>query len=168
MADPGGPSEISGQLSVLLAEAFTGVQFQVSPLVVFDVTTLDVVWTDGPTLHEVDLVALEFVLHQQMECWDGFPDAPARIDRISKRRTMSPATEEMLRKVLVAALGIAEREFGGERMYPLPPALTSLRHRAENGTPTEFMDQLFEATSFSPAEAADKPGAPLCRCELCA
>ncbi|WP_461171191.1 hypothetical protein [Arthrobacter sp. Z1-15] len=161
-------AEVSGRLSGLLTEAFTGIQFDVVPLVACDVATLDVSWTDGPSLHDVDTLALQFVLRIQLESWD----APHRlhIDRISKRRNISPAVEEELLTRLCADLETKMTELDMERLYSLPSILGSLRHCPEAGTVPEYLDLLFEATSFHARPAAvDASGLRTlrCRCVLC-
>lgn len=174
MTDRLWPTEVSGRLSELLAAAFTGVRFQIVPLAAYEITTLDVAWTDGPSLHEVDEVALDFVLRAHLDSW-GTPRT-LRIDRISKRRTMSPSVEERLLKVLASEMGMDAGRVDMEKVHPLPPALGSVRYSAEKGTVREFLDMLFEATSFAAAElnAAEpdaggrEPGGLLCRCTLCA
>ena len=160
-------AEVSGRLSSLLTEAFTGIQFDVVPLVACDIATLDVSWTDGPSLHDVDSLALQFGLRIQLESWD----APHRlhIDRISKRRNISPAVEEELLTTLCADLEMKE-ELDMERLYSPPPIVRSLRHCPETGTVPEYLDLLFEATSFNAAPGA-ADGSDLavlqCRCALC-
>lgn len=164
------PVEVSGRLTELLADAFNGVHFQTSPLVAYDVTTLDVAWTDGPPLHEVDSVALGFVLRLHLDAWGTPLSDNITIDRISKRRAMSPAAEEMLMRTLAAELGTDLEDMDMERIHPLPPVLASSRYRAQSGTIGEFLDQLFEATSFSGAPSSlcsGGAGTLLCRCSLC-
>ena len=166
------PTEVSDRLTEHLSGAFNGVRFRALPLVVYDVVTIDVAWTDGPALHEVDPVALQFVLRWHLDTWGTCQDAGTRIDRISNRRTMSPAAEEMLMKVLTAELGTVPGEQDLECFYALPPVLAASRYRAEKGTIPEFLDLLFEATSFRGAgvEGGDigGPDTLLCRCALCA
>lgn len=171
MKDHFWPTEVSERLSEHLAGAFTGVDFRTAPLEVYDVATIDVAWTNGPALHEVDLVALEFILRANLDTW-GTPQASGvRIDRISKRRTMSPAAEEMLMKVLAADLGVGADDPDIERLHALPPVLTGCRFGADKGTILEFLDLLFESTSFTGEEAADGyiggQESLLCRCTLC-
>ncbi|MET4060432.1 hypothetical protein ABIB35_001980 [Arthrobacter sp. UYP6] len=172
MKDPLWPTEVSERLREYLSGTFTGVQFQTAPLAVYDVVTLDVSWTDGPALHEVDLVALQIVLRLHLDTWGTSNEAGSRIDRISKRRTMSPVAEEMLLKVLAADLGTGPGEQDLERFYTLPPVLAASRYRAEKGTIPEFLDLLFEATSFRGSGVGDGdiggPDTLLCRCALCA
>lgn len=161
-------AEVSRRLSDLLTDAFSGVQFEVVPLVALHVATLDVSWTDGPSLQDVDSLALEFVLRIQLESW-GTPDR-FRIDGISKRRSISPAVEEELLKMLCTDLGMNVMELDMERFYALPSILGSLRYSPENGTIPEFLDLLFEATSFSAApavEVGEGSTALQCRCARC-
>lgn len=163
------PGEVSERLSEHLAGAFTGVDFRTTPLEVYDVATIDVAWTNGPALHEVDLVAMEFILRATLDAW-GMP--PSRtsgvsIDRISKRRTMSPDVEDMLMKVLAADLGVGVDYPDVERLHALPPVLTGCRFGAEKGTILEFLDLLFESTSFTGEEAVGGQDSLLCRCTLC-
>ena len=143
--------DVSEQLSCLLEEAFAGVQFDVVPLVARHVATLDVSWTDGPSLQEVDLLALEFVLRSELDVWGT--SSRLRIDRISKRRSMSPAIEEELLRILRADWGINVAELDMEQFYPLPSILRRMRSCPGRGTVPEFLDLLFEATGFSGAPA---------------
>ena len=163
------PTDVSGRLSALLSDAFPGVQFQAVSMVAYDVATIDVAWIDGPSLHEVDLLALNFVLRAHLDSW-GTP-VRTKIDRISKRRTMSPPTEEMLLQVLASDLGINAADADMEQVFALPPMLVSARYCAEKGTVPEFLDLLFESTSFSAAgqyACAVEPDALRCRCAVCA
>lgn len=160
------PLEVAGNLRDFLADAFRGVQFQAVPLVACDVATIDLAWTDGPPLHEVDVLALEFVLRVHLDAWGS--EVQPRIDRVSNRRTMSPAAEEMLSKVLAAELAIDLRDLDRNRVYPLPPVLAASRYCPERGTIPEFLDLLFEATSFSLGRVVGKAPAVMCTCELCA
>ena len=166
------PAAVSGRLSALLEDAFTGVGFQVLPLVAHDVATIDVAWTDGPALHEVDLLAMEYVLSLHSDLCAAADGIGPRIDRISKRRTMSQPVEEKLLKVLADSLDTDVEHLDMERVYPLPTVLTSARHGAVTGVVPEFLDMLFEATSISGAEAAyvggGEPDSLLCRCVMCA
>ena len=143
--------DVSRRLSDLLEEAFAGIRFDVVPLVARHVATLDVSWTDGPSLHEVDLLALEFVLRTELDVWGT--SSRFRIDRISKRRSMSPAIEEELLRILRADWGINATELDMEQFYPLPSILRRMRSSPEKGTIPEFLDLLFEATGFSVAPA---------------
>lgn len=165
------PTEVSEGLSRFLSGTFSGVTFQADPFIVHNVLTIDVAWTDGPALHEVDLVALQFILSLHLDTWGTFLETDTRIDRISKRRTLSPAAEEMLMKILADDLGTASEQPDTERLYSLPPVLASSRYRPKNGTFPELLDLLFEATSFSGAEVrgeyAGGPDTLLCRCTLC-
>ncbi len=113
--------QVAGRLSTLLEDAFAGVQFQVLPLVAHDVATIDVAWTDGPPLHEVDLIAMEYVLCVHGDLCAAADGSGPRIDRISKRRTMSPSMEERLLEVLAVNLATEVEHLDMERMYPLPP-----------------------------------------------
>lgn len=171
MTDHSWPTEVSGQLGGFLADTFAGVEFHAAPLVAQDIVTIDVAWTDGPSLHEVDLLALEFVLRIHLDR----SDTPVRlsIDRISKRRTMSPSVEATLLKILATDMGVDPGELGKGEVYPLPPVLGSARYSAERGTVSEFLDLLFEATSFDPeGPQAELPVGAVdslaCRCVLCA
>lgn len=158
-------------MSEHLSGAFAGVNFRAVPLEVYDVATIDVAWTNGPALHEVDVVALQFILRLHLDTWGTCRASGICIDRISKRRTMSPAVEEMLLDVLAADLGTGTDCLDTERLYALPPVLAGCRYGAEKGTIPEFLDLLFESTSFSGAEPVDRyTGGQddlLCRCSLC-
>lgn len=171
MKDHRWAAEVSDKLSTFLEGAFTGVQFQVLPLVAYDVATIDVAWTDGPALHEVDLMAMEWVLRLPLDLCAAADGLGPRIDRISKRRTMSPGVEDRLLKVLAADLDTEVEDLDMHRMYPLPSVLAPSRCCA-TGTVSEFLDQLFESTSFSGAGALSGGGGGsdplLCRCVMCA
>lgn len=171
MTDHLWPAKVSDRLGAFLAGAFTGVRFDVLPLVAYDVATIDVAWTDGPALHEVDLLALEYILHLQLDTGSPASGAGTRIDRISKRRTMSPAVESRLLNVLAAELNTDVERLDMERMYPLPPVLASSQCCA-NGLVGEFLDLLFESTSISAVGGLSGGGGGtdtlLCRCVLCA
>lgn len=172
MEDHRWAAEVSGRLSTFLEGSFTGVQFQVLPLVAYDVATIDVAWTDGPPLHEVDLIALEYVLRLHLDLCAAADGLGPRIDRISKRRTMSPVVENRLLKVLAANLDTEVEDLDMERMYPLPPVLAAARSGSDKGMVPEFLDLLFEATSIRCVEASyvgfGEPDSLLCRCVLCA
>lgn len=166
MTDHLWPKEVAGRLADFLSEAFPGVRFRAVPLVALDVATLDLAWTDGPPLHEVDLLALEFVLRIQLDCW-GTPVGP-RIDRVSNRRTMSPGVEETLLKTLAADMGLAVEQLDMDQVYSLPTVLASARYRMEKGTVPEFLDLLFEATSFRLGRPVRELSNCSCTCSLCA
>lgn len=166
MTDHLWPNEVAGRLADFLAEAFPGVRFRAVPMVACDVATLDVAWTDGPPLHEVDMLALEFVLRVQLDGW-GTPVRP-RIDRVSNRRTMSPEAEETLLKTLAGDMGLAVEQLDMDQVYSLPPVLASARYRMEKGTVPEFLDLLFEATSFRLGRPVREFPPCSCTCSLCA
>lgn len=171
MKDHWWAAEVSDELSTFLEDAFTGVQFQVLPLVAYDVATLDVAWTDGPALHEVDLMAMQYVLCLPLDLCVAADGLGPRIDRISKRRTMSPGVEDRLLKVLAAELNTEVEDLDMQRMYPLPSVLTPSRCCAK-GLVGELLDRLFESTSLSAAGEMSGGGGGsdpfLCRCVLCA
>ncbi|WP_341394460.1 hypothetical protein [Arthrobacter sp. G119Y2] len=160
------PCDVAEHLRAFLAEAFPGVQFQAVPMVAYDIATIDVSWTDGPSLHEVDMLALEFVLRVHLDAW-GTRIHP-KIDRVSNRRTMSPAAEDMLSKALAADMALDFRDLDVDRVYPLPPILASSRYCPRAGTVPEFLDLLFEATSFSLGRAVGIQPVHPCTCALCA
>lgn len=166
MTDYSWPAEVAERLRMFLTEAFPGVQFQAVPLVAYDIATIDLAWTDGPTLHEVDLLALEFVLRIHLDAWGT--QVQSRIDRVSNRRTMSPVVEAKLLEALAADTGSDVRELDMDQVYALPPILAASRYRPEKGTVPEFLDLLFEATSFSMVSPAVKPLTLPCTCALCA
>jgi hypothetical protein len=166
MTDHLWPAEVAERLREFLSEAFPGIHFQAVPLVAYDIATIDVAWTDGPSLHEVDLLALEFVLRIHLDTW-GTP-VQSRIDRVSNRRTMSPVVEGMLLEALAADMASEVRELDMDQLYLLPPILAASRYRPEKGTVPEFLDLLFEATSFSMVSPAGKPSNLTCTCALCA
>ena len=60
------------------------------------------------------------------------------------------------------------RELDMDQLYLLPPILAASRYRPEKGTVPEFLDLLFEATSFSMVSPAGKPSNLTCTCALCA
>lgn len=160
------PQKVAENLRDFLAEAFPGVQFQAVPLVACDVATIDVAWTDGPSLHEVDLLALEFVLRIHLDAWGA--GVQPKIDRISNRRTMSQAAEALLFEALAADMALDTRDLDANRVYPLPPVLASSRYCPQAGTVPEFLDLLFEATSFSRESVVGKQPVSPCTCALCA
>ncbi|WAP52044.1 hypothetical protein OL239_01585 [Arthrobacter sp. ATA002] len=166
MTDHPWPTEVSDSLRTFLTEAFPGVQFHAVPLVAYDVATIDLAWTDGPSLHEVDLLALDFVLRIHLDVWGT--RTSTSIDRVSSRRTMSPAAEQMLLNMLAEDMALSVPALDMNRVYSLPPLLSSSRYRVEKGTIAEFLDLLFEATSFSFGRAVGNPPAALCSCTLCA
>lgn len=163
--------QVSDRLSSFLAGAFSGVEFRVLPLVAYDVATIDVAWTDGPALHEVDLLAMEYVLRLPLDLSAAADGLGPRIDRISKRRTMSPGVEDRLLKVLAADLDTHVEDLDMHRMYPLPSVLGQSACCAA-GLVGEFLDQLFESTSLSGAGEMSAGGGGadplLCRCVMCA
>ena len=166
MTDHQWPAEVAERLREFLSGAFPGIHFHVVPLVAYDIATIDVAWTDGPSLHEVDLLALEFVLRIHLDAWGSA--VGSRIDRVSNRRTMSPAVEGMLLEALASDLGSDVRNLDMDQVYLLPPILAASRYRPEKGTVPEFLDLLFEATSFSTASPDGKPSTLPCSCALCA
>lgn len=146
---------VSKKMSAILEEDFPGVSFDVIPLVAGNVGTLDVSWTDGPSLEEVDSLSLEFVLGTELDAWGT--SNHLRVDRISKRRSMSPAVEDKLLRFLAANLGMNVTELDMEQLYTLPPTLVPSIPRLEavlnqvsrhKGTVPEFMNRLFEAAGF--------------------
>lgn len=166
MTDHQWPADVAERLREFLSEAFPGIHFQVVPLVAYNIATIDVAWTDGPCLHEVDLLALEFVLRIHLDAWGS--DAHSRIDRVSNRRTMSPVVEGMLLEALAADMARDVRELDLDQVYLLPPILAASRYRPEKGTVSEFLDLLFESTSFNMVSPAEKPSTYPCTCALCA
>ncbi|WP_104160039.1 hypothetical protein [Arthrobacter sp. ZGTC212] len=171
MKDHWWAAEVAGRLSTFLEGAFSGVQFEVLPLVAYDVATIDVAWTDGPALHEVDLIAMEYVLRLHVDLCAAAGGLGPRIDRISKRRTMSPGVEGRLLKVLAADLNTDVEDLDRQRMYPLPSVLAPSGCCAK-GLVGEFLDQLFESTSLSGVGQMSGGGGSSdslpCRCVLCA
>lgn len=163
--------DVAHQLEAALADAFPGVPFAVAPLVGARVAGIDVAWTDGPPLHQVDQTAQGFVLDQGLAAWPGplaSGASAAGLDRITKRRAMSAATENLLRQVLISKLGVTDLD--PEQLYPLQVFGTHGNSRHQEGTASELLDQLFESSSFVsrvPALGGTEPAGFLCLCPAC-
>lgn len=144
-----------------LARTFGGVSFQVTALSSYDASSVEVAWTDGPPLYAVDVIIRRSAAAFEVNFLGPRPCLARGC--ISKRRTMSPEAEEQLLSLLGSALGIDE--FDMERIHPTPPLLAPLGGRFTVGSVPEFLDALFEKTSFCtqcPAPASG--GSVACPC----
>ena len=148
--------QVAERLRSELGRNFGGVPFQVTAVPGYGLSTVEVVWTDGPPLYAADVVVSQTMRRFERETGaDSLQSC-----RISKRRTMSPDAEEKILSLLGSALGI--EEFDMERTHPTPPLLARPEGRFTEGTIPEFMDLLFEKMTFchecpAPASGGDLP-----------
>lgn len=148
-------------LSTDLTQSFGGVEFQVTVMGARDTSPIEVAWTDGPPLYAVDVVVRRAALHYGRNNGETPDHSFAAL--VSKRRTMSQEAEEEILSLLGSALGL--EEFDMERIHPTPPFLAGANRRFTAGTVPEFMDDLFEKTSFcTQCPAPTSGGAVDCPC----
>lgn len=157
---------VEHQLEGALTDAFPGVPFAVTSLAGVRTVGMDVAWTDGPPLHRVDQSVQAFVLDQGLAAWESA--SAVCLDRVSKRRAMSPCTENLLLNVLTSSIGVSELD--PERLYRLPALAALENSRTREATAIELLDQLFESSSFVsrvPALGGTEPAGFLCLCPAC-
>ncbi|MDK1358745.1 hypothetical protein QNO00_00480 [Arthrobacter sp. zg-Y1219] len=161
MTDGSWAPALAALLDNELTGTFGGVLFQVTALTSFDASSVEVVWTDGPPMYAVDVIIRRSAAYFEV----SFLGPRPRLARgcISKRRTMSPEAEEQLLSLLGSALGI--EEFDLEHVHPTPPLLAAPGGRTTAGTVPEFLDVLFERTSFcTQCPAPSSGGSVACPC----
>lgn len=153
---------LAGQLQARLAEEFPATAFTVDPLAAHGSATLDVSWTDGPPLHEVDAVSQRFVLGLDVDTWTT--GGRHRLEKVGKRRTMSPEAERILLDALKSELDIVDGE--PDRTYPLPGCLRAPGRSTARAETGELLDLLFESVSFAAGQRAELTMARCC-CPHC-
>lgn len=134
--------EAAKRLRTDLDRSFGGVLFRVTAVTAYDTSTIEVVWTDGPPLYAADIVVSRTMRRLESET------KPERLPhcRVSKLRTMSPRAEAKMLSLLADALGT--QELDADQVHPVPPMLARQEDRLEMGTVPEFLDLLFEETTF--------------------
>ena len=148
--------QVAERLRSELGRNFGGVPFQVTAVPGYGLSTVEVVWTDGPPLYAADVVVRQTMARLTEEIGSG----KKLSCRISKRRTMSPDAEEKILSLLGSALGI--EEFDMETVHPTPPLLARPEGHFTEGTIPEFMDLFFEKMTFchecpAPASGGNLP-----------